>query len=133
MALSTSMPVVQLAEVPNEVWVLIFDGMFYGMSGVLTLVAMHHLSLDFTAICRRYADGWSADAIHALGESLVPYAQMVAKQVSAQWVMEARRANTAEGARQEDVAQPTDGVEPGSKANVAPPLTEPNVVPLKTE
>ena len=32
---STSMPVVQLAEVPNEVQALISDSMFYGTSGVL--------------------------------------------------------------------------------------------------
>ena len=74
-------------EVPNEVRALISDGMFYGTLGVLTSVAMHHPDLDFAAICRGYADGWSADAIHALEESLVPYAQMVAKQVSVQWVM----------------------------------------------
>ena len=51
------MPAIQLAEVPNEVWVLISDGMFYGTSGVLTSGAMHHPDLDFTAICRGYADG----------------------------------------------------------------------------
>ena len=71
---STSTPAVQLAEVPNEVRALIFDGMFYGTSRVLTSVAMHHPDLDFAAICRGYADGWSMDAIHVLGESLVPYA-----------------------------------------------------------
>ena len=57
--------------------------MFYRTSGVLTSVATHHLDLDFMAIYRGYADGWSADEIHALGESLVPYAQMVAEQVTA--------------------------------------------------
>ena len=77
--------------------------MFYGTSEVLTSVVTHHPDLDFAAICRGYADGWSADAIHALGESLVPYAQMVAEQVSTQWVMEARRLSVAEGVRQEDV------------------------------
>jgi len=100
---STSTPAVQLAEVPNEVRALISNGMFFGASRVLTSVVMHHSDLDFTAICRGYTDGCSADAIHALGESLVPYAQMVAKQVSAQWVMEARRADMAEGAHQEDI------------------------------
>ena len=73
------MPVVQLAEVPNEVRALISDGMFYGTSGVLTSVATHHPDLDFTTVCRGYADGWSADEIHALGESLVPHAQKVAE------------------------------------------------------
>ena len=67
-----------------------------------------------------------------LGESLLPHAQLVVGQVSAQWVMEAHRASVAEGARSEDVVQPTDGVEPESEANVAPP-TEPNVVPSETD
>ena len=39
---------------------------------------------------------------------------MVAEQVSAQWVMEARRSGLVEGVCQEDVIQPTDGVETGS-------------------
>ena len=71
---STSTPAVQLAEVSNEVRALISDGMFYGTSGVLTSVATHHPDLDFMAIYRGYADGWSIDKIHALGESLVPHA-----------------------------------------------------------
>ena len=79
----TSTPAIQLAEVPNEVWALISDGMFYGTSGVLTSVVTHYRDLDFMALYRGYADGWSADEIHALGESLVPYAQMVAEQVTA--------------------------------------------------
>ena len=107
--------------------------MFYVTSGVLTSVVMHHPDLDFTAICRGYANGWCADAIHALGESLVPYAQMVAEQVSTQWVMEAHRSSVAEGMRQEGVIQPTDGVETGLKASVVPPPTEPNVIPSKSE
>ena len=78
--------------------VLITDGMFYGTSGVLTSEATHHPELDFAAICSGYADDWSPEAIHALRESLLPHAQLVAKQVSAQWVMDARRVNVAEGA-----------------------------------
>ena len=100
---STSTPVVQLAEVPNEVRALISDGMFYGTSRVLTSVVTHHPNLDFAAIYRGYADGWSADEIHALGESLVPHAQMVDEQVIAQWVMEARHSSMAEDVRWEDV------------------------------
>ena len=65
--------------------------------------------------------------IQSLGESLLPHAKLVAEQVSARWVMDARRADMAAGVRQEDVAQPTDGVEPGSEVDVASPLTEPNV------
>ena len=62
-------------------------------------MVMYHMDLDFAAICRGYTDGWSVGAIHALGESLVPYAQMVAKQVSAQWVMEAHHLSIAKGMR----------------------------------
>ena len=102
---STSTPAIQLAEVPTEVRVLISDRMFYEMSGVLTSVATHHLDLDFTAICSGYANGWSPYAIHALGESLLSQAQLVAKQVSTQWVMEAHCVSVAEGVRQEDVTQ----------------------------
>ena len=80
---STSTPAVQLAKVPNEVRALIFDDMFYGTSGVLTSVVTHYPDLHFVAICRGYAIGWSADEIHALGESLVPHAQVVAEQVTA--------------------------------------------------
>ena len=60
---STSMPAIQLAEVSNEVRALISDGMFYGMSGVLTSVAMHHPDLDFTTICSGYADSCSTEDI----------------------------------------------------------------------
>ena len=41
--------------------------------------------------------------------------------------------SVAEGMSQEDVAQLVDGVEPGSVANVIPPLTEPNVAPSEGE
>ena len=109
------------------------DGMFYGTSGVLTSVATHHPNLDFAAICKGYVDGWSADAIHALGESLVPYAQMVVEQVSMQWVMEACRSSMAEGVCQEDVIQPADGLEAWSEASIIPPPTEPNVTPSESE
>jgi len=78
---STSTPVVQLLEVLSGVWVLISDGMFYGTSGVLTSVVTHYPDLDFVTICRGYTDGCSADKIHAMGESLVPHAQMVTEKV----------------------------------------------------
>ena len=81
--LSTSTPTIQQAEVPNEVLALISDDMFYGTSRVLTSMVTHHPDLDFVTIYRGIIDGWSANEIHALGESLVPYAQMVAEQVSA--------------------------------------------------
>ena len=100
------MPIVQLAEVPNEVRVLISDGMFYGTLGLLTSVASHYPDLDFMAIYIGYAGGWSADKIHVLGECLVPHAQMVAEQVTTQWVMEARRSTVAADVRWEDVVQP---------------------------
>ena len=100
---STSTPAVKLVEVPNEIRALISDGMFYRMLGVLTSVVTHHPDLDFMTICRGYADGWSADEIHALGESLVPRAQKVTKRVTAQWVMEARHSTMAADMRREDV------------------------------
>ena len=73
--------------------------MFYGTSRVLTSVAMHHPDLDFATIYSGYIDDWSPDAIHALGGSLLPCAQMVAEQVSTQWVMETRHASAAKGMR----------------------------------
>ena len=58
---------------------------------------------------------------------------MVAEQVSAQWVMDAHRVNVAEGAHQEDIAQPMDGADPGSEADVALPPTEPSIAPSEGE
>ena len=107
--------------------------MFYETTGVLTSVVTHHPNLDFMAIYRGYTDGWSADEIHALGESLVPHAQMVAEQVTAQWVMEDRRSSVAEDVHREGVIQPVEGVETGSEASVVPPPTKPNVVPIGSE
>ena len=57
LAPSSSTPAIRLSEAPDEVRALISDGMFYGTSGVLTLVATHHLDLDFAAIYSGYADG----------------------------------------------------------------------------
>ena len=71
---STSTPAIQLAEVLDKVRALISDGMFYGTSGVPTSVATHHPDLDFAAIYSGYANGWSLDTIHVLGESLLPHA-----------------------------------------------------------
>ena len=107
--------------------------MFYWMSGVLTLVVTHHPDLDFMAIYRGYTDVWSTDEIHVLRESLVPHAQMVAKQVNAQWVMEAHRLSMAEDVHREDVIQPMEGVETRSEASVVPPPTEPNVFPTRSK
>ena len=42
----------------------------------------YHPDLDFAAIYSGYADGWSAEDIHSLGESLLPHAKLVAEQVS---------------------------------------------------
>ena len=81
---STSTPTIRLAEVLDEVWALITDGMFCGTSGVLTSVVTHHPDLGFAAIYSGYANGWSAEDIHSLGESLLPHAQLVAELVSTQ-------------------------------------------------
>ena len=107
--------------------------MFYGTLGVLTSVVTHHPNLDFMAIYRGYINGWSIDEIHALGESLVPYAQMVAEQVTTQWVMEAHRSSVAEDVLQEDVIQPMEGVETRSEVSIIPSPIEPNVIPTGSE
>ena len=119
LAPSTSAPAIQLAEVLDEVWALITHGLFYGASGVLTSVATYHPNLDFATICSGYADGLSMEDIQSLRESLLPQARLVAEQVSAQWVMDARREDMAGSVRRGDVAQPTDGTEPGSEVDIA--------------
>ena len=128
MAPSTSAPAIQLAEVLDEVWALITHGLFYGASGVLTSVVTYHPNLDFATICSGYADGLSAEDIQSLRKSLRPYARLVAEQVSAQWVMDARREDMAGSVRQGDVTQPADGAELGSEVDIAPPLATPNIV-----
>ena len=88
----------------DAVWDLIRSGLFYGASGVLTLVAMHHPNLDFTAICSGYAEGLSMEDIQSIGEGLLPHARSVAEQVSAQWVMDVRCEDMARSMRGEDIA-----------------------------
>ena len=63
----------------------------------------------------------------------MPHAKLVADQVSAQWVVDACCADMAGSVCQEDVTQPTDGVEPGSEVDVALPPTEPNVAQSEDE
>ena len=93
----------------------------------------YHLELDFATICSGYVDGLSTKGIQSLGESLLSHAKLVAEKVSTQWVMDARRADLANGMRQEDVAHPTNRVELGLEMNVAPLPTEPIVVPPESE
>ena len=114
-------------EVPDEVWSLVTDGLFYGTSGVLTLVAMYHPNLDFATIYSEYADSLSMEEIQMLGESLLPHERLVAEQVSTQWVMDVHREDMAGSVCQEDVTQHVDGTEPGSKVDVAPPSAKLNV------
>ena len=129
---STSVPSIWLAEFPEEVRALITHGLFYGALGVLTSVAMYHPDLDFATICSGYADSCSMEDIQSLGESLLPHAKLLAEQVSALWVMDARRADMARSMRQEDIAQPLDGVEPMLELDIASPPTEPNVAQWRT-
>ena len=63
----------------------------------------------------------------------MPYAQMVAEQVFAQWVMEAHRSSVADGVCQEDIIQPANGVETEFETSIMPPLIEPNIVPSASE
>ena len=76
---STSALAVQLVEVPNAVKDLVRSRLFYGASGVLTSVAMHHPNLDFTTICSGYAEGLSMEDIQSIGESLLPHTRSVSK------------------------------------------------------
>ena len=130
---STSVPAVQLAEVPDAVKDLVRSGLFYGASGVLTSVAMHHPNLDFEAICSGYADGLSMEDIQSIGVSLLPHARSVLEQVSAEWVMDVHRQDMARSMRGENASEPTDSPKPGSGGNVATALSEPNVVPPGSE
>ena len=132
LAPSTSAPAIQLAKVPDEVRALITDGMFYGTSGMLSSVATHHPDLDFATIYSGNDDGCSTEDIQSREESLLPHAKLLAEQVSALWVMDARRADMARSMRQEDIAQPLDGVEPMLELDIASPPTEPNVAQWRT-
>ena len=58
---------------------------------------------------------------------------MVAEQVIAQWVMEARRSTVSADMSRGDVVHPAEAAEAGSEASVVPPPTEPNVVPTTAE
>ena len=71
--------------------------------------------------------------MHVVRESLLPHTQLVAEQVSAQWVMDVHREDMAGSVRWEDVAQPADGREPRSEVVVIPPSAEPNVDPPGSE
>ena len=122
------MPAIQLAKVPDEVWALVTHRQFYGVLGVLTLVATYHPNLDFATIYSGYADGLSTEDIQSLRESLLPHARLVAEQVCAQWVMDVRHEDMARSVSREDVAQPADGTEPGSEVDTVLPSAEPNAV-----
>jgi hypothetical protein len=50
-----------------------------------------------------------------------------------QWVMDVHLEDMARSMRQEDIAHPTDGMEPGSEVDVVPPSAELNVVPSGSE
>ena len=58
---------------------------------------------------------------------------MVAEQVTARWVLEARRSTMDEDVRREDVVQPMVGVEIRLKESIVLPPTELNVFPTGSE
>ena len=47
--------------------------------------------------------------------------------------MDVRREDMARSVRREDIAQPTDGTEPGSEVDIVSASTEPNVLPPGSE
>ena len=100
---------------------------------MLTSMAMHHPSLDFDAICGGDAEGLSTKDIQTIGVSLLPHAQSVLEQVSAEWVMDVRRQDMARSMRGENASKPADSPEPGSGGNVASASIELNVVPPGNE
>ena len=110
---STSAPAVQLAEVPDAVKDLVRSVLFYGASGVLTSVAMHHPNLDFTTIRSGYAKGLSMGDIQSIEESLLPHARLVSEQVSTEWVMDVHHEDMARSMCGEDASEPTDSTETG--------------------
>lgn len=81
--LSTSTPAILLTGIPDMVQTLISDSVFHAVSGVLTLVATHYPTLDFDAVCRGYADGWSTEGIQTLGQNLALCVRVVAANVTA--------------------------------------------------
>ena len=64
---------------------------------------------------------------------MLSHARSVVDQVSAEWVMDVHREDLAKSARGEDVAELSDGEEPGLEVNVAPILVEPDAVPSGSE
>ena len=127
------MPAIQLAKVPDEVRGLFTSGLFYGASGVLTSVATYHPNLDFATIYNGYDDGLSTEDIQTLEESLLSHARLVAEQVSTQWVMDVHREDMTRSVRRGDIAQLADGTEPRLEVDIAPALTEPDVIPSGSE
>ena len=102
--------------------------MLYGTLGVLTSVATHYPGLDFMAAYRGYADGWSDEEIHVLGESLMSPARLVAEQVTLQWVMNAHRSRVARSVHPADVIQPAEVAEVAAVPSDLPFIAEPSAV-----
>ena len=81
-------------------------------------MATYNPELDFATICSEYVDGCSTEDIQSLRESMLPHERLVADQVSAQWVMDARHEDMAGSACRGDIAQPTDSTEPGLEGDI---------------
>jgi hypothetical protein len=81
--LGSSALVADLSQIPGEVAGLITDGVFHSTSGVLTSVVSHYPNLDFGAIRRGYATGWSANQLYELRQSLEPIATAIAETTTA--------------------------------------------------
>jgi hypothetical protein len=83
--------VADLSQILGEVAGLITDEVFHDASGVLTSVVLHYPTLDFGAVGRGYAAGWSANLLCELGQSLEPVAMAIAEMTTAEWVKKTRR------------------------------------------
>jgi hypothetical protein len=86
--LGSSTLIADLSKVPGEVAGLITDRVIDGALGVLTSVASHYATMDFGAVRRGYAAGWSADQLCVLRQSLEPIVMVIAE--TTKWVKEAR-------------------------------------------
>jgi hypothetical protein len=87
----SSVLVADLSEVPGEVAGLIINVVFHGTSGVLMSVASHYPTLDFGAVGRGYAAGWSTNQLCELGQSLGPVVMAITETTTPKWVKEVQR------------------------------------------
>jgi hypothetical protein len=121
--------VADLSEIPGEMSEIITDGVLHGTSRVLMSVVSQYPTLDFGAIGRGYAAGWSADQLYKLEQSLEPVATVIAKMTTAMWVKEARCCADREAALGGNDGQPIEAELGATPTEPAPVRGSPAVDP----